>query len=95
MIVDVRPPMARTLDPRTIPGAVPVELRAIPLNFRTPPAPGQDIIVFCTCPNEAGAAQAARLLLERGYARVRTLQGGFDAWIAAGHDMQTLSAAAA
>jgi membrane protein DedA with SNARE-associated domain/rhodanese-related sulfurtransferase len=95
MIVDVRPPMARTLDPRTIPGAVPVELRTILLNFRTPPSAGQDIIVFCTCPNEAGAAQAARLLMERGYARVRTLQGGFDAWIAAGHDMQSLSAVAA
>ena len=95
VIVDLRPPMARTLDPRTIPGAVPVELQAVPLKFGNPPAPGQDIIIFCTCPNEAGAAQAARLLMERGYARVRTLQGGLDAWIAAGHDMQTLSASAA
>ena len=95
MIVDLRPTRARTLDPRTIPGAVPVELQALPLNFRTPASPGQDIIIFCTCPNEAGAAQAARLLIALGYARVRTLQGGFDAWIAAGHDMQTLSAATA
>jgi rhodanese-related sulfurtransferase len=94
-IVDVRSAVARTLDPRTIPGAVPVELRAIPMEFRTPQSQGQDIIIFCTCPNEVGAAQAARLLIERGYARVRTLQGGFDAWIAAGHSMQTLSAAAA
>ena len=93
MIVDVRPPVARTLDPRTIPGAVPVETRAIPRNFRPAPSPGQDIVIFCTCPDEAGAAQAARLLMERGYARVRTLHGGFDAWIAAGRDMQTLSAA--
>ena len=93
-IVDVRPPFARTLDPRTIPGAVPVELRAIPMEFSVPPSEGQDIIIFCTCPNEVGAAQAARLLIERGYARVRTLQGGFDAWIAAGHSMQALSAAA-
>ncbi|NJD33536.1 MAG: sulfurtransferase [Betaproteobacteria bacterium] len=95
MIVDLRPPTARTLDPRTIPGAVPVELQALPLKFGNPPAPGQDIIIFCTCPNEAGAAQAARLLMARGYARVRTLQGGLDAWIAAGHDMQNLPASAA
>lgn len=95
MIVDLRPPTARTLDPRTIPGAVPVELRAVPLKFGSPPASGQDIIIFCTCPNEAGAAQAARLLIARGYARVRTLQGGFDAWIAAGHDIQKLSPSAA
>ena len=95
MIVDLRPPKARTLDPRTIPGAVPVELRSVPLKFGSPASPGQDIIIFCTCPDEAGAAQAARLLMARGFARVRTLQGGLDAWIAAGHDMQTLSASAA
>jgi rhodanese-related sulfurtransferase len=33
--------------------------------------------------------------MARGYARVRPLQGGFDAWIAAGYDMQPLSAVAA
>lgn len=95
VIVDLRPTTARALDPRTIPGAVPVELPALSLNFNSPQTPGQDIIIFCTCPNEAGAAQAARLLMERGYARVRTLQGGLDAWIAAGHDMQSLSVRAA
>jgi membrane protein DedA with SNARE-associated domain/rhodanese-related sulfurtransferase len=95
VIVDLRPAAARTLDPRTIPGAVPVELRTISQEFGAPQAPGQDIIIFCTCPNEAGAAQAARLLMERGYARVRTLRGGLDAWIAAGHAMQTLPASAA
>lgn len=95
VIVDLRPPVARMRDPRTIPGAVPVELGAITLKFSRPQTPGQDIIIFCTCPNEAGAAQAARLLLARGHARVRTLQGGFDAWIAAGHDMQGLAASAA
>lgn len=26
----------------------------------------------------------ARLLLDRGYAKVRPLEGGFDAWLAAG-----------
>ena len=95
MIVDLRPPMARALEPRTIPGAVPSELRAISQDFGSPQTPDQDIIIFCTCPNEAGAAQAARLLMERGYARVRTLRGGLDAWIAAGHDMQLLAASAA
>jgi membrane protein DedA with SNARE-associated domain/rhodanese-related sulfurtransferase len=94
VIVDLRPAVARALEPRTIPGAVPVELRTISLEFSGPQAPGQDIIIFCTCPNEAGAAQAARLLMERGYARVRTLRGGLDAWIAAGHDMETISASA-
>ena len=43
----------------------------------------------------SGDIGAARLLMERGYARVRTLRGGLDAWIAAGHDMQMLAASAA
>lgn len=94
MIVDVRPAVSRTLDPRTIPGAVAVELPAVLLQFEAAASPGQDIIIYCTCPNEAGAAQAARLLIEHGFSRVRTLQGGLDAWIAAGHDLQTLSATA-
>jgi rhodanese-related sulfurtransferase len=95
IVIDVRSPKARMLDPRTIPGSVPVEVRAIPLSFGTSPAPGQDVIIFCTCPNEAGAVQAALLLMARGFARVRPLQGGFDAWIASGHDIQILSLAAA
>jgi hypothetical protein len=34
---------------------------------------------------EASAARVARALMERGFARVRPLQGGLDAWIDAGH----------
>ncbi|MBK9623209.1 MAG: VTT domain-containing protein [Rhodocyclaceae bacterium] len=95
LIVDFRSHQARRLDPRTIPGAKQVELRAIPVEVKQPVQPGQDVIIFSTCPNEAGAALAAQLLMERGYARVRPLQGGFEAWTMAGHDVQTISAVAA
>ena len=95
VIVDFRSLAARKLDPRTIPGAMQVETRAIPVQVKPPPQPGQDVIIFSTCPNEAGAALAAELLIERGYARVRPLQGGFDAWTLAGHKVQTISAVAA
>jgi rhodanese-related sulfurtransferase len=29
----------------------------------------------------------ARMLMDKGYTRVRPLQGGIEAWIAAGHDV--------
>lgn len=43
----------------------------------------QPIVTLCACPQDAGAIQAARQLLGRGYLSVRPLQGGYDAWIAA------------
>ncbi len=41
------------------------------------------IVTLCACPEDAGAIQAARHLLEEGYLSVRPLQGGYDAWMAA------------
>lgn len=43
----------------------------------------QPIVTLCSCPEDAGAVQAARHLLNAGYLSVRPLQGGYDAWIAA------------
>jgi membrane protein DedA with SNARE-associated domain/rhodanese-related sulfurtransferase len=43
----------------------------------------QPIVTLCACPEDAGAVQAARQLLNAGYLSVRPLQGGYDAWIAA------------
>jgi membrane protein DedA with SNARE-associated domain len=49
-----------------------------------------DIVLYCTCPNEASAAQVAKLLMDRGYRRVRPLQGGLDAWVAAGYRIESV-----
>jgi membrane protein DedA with SNARE-associated domain/rhodanese-related sulfurtransferase len=43
-----------------------------------------DIIVYCTCPNEVSAARIAKMLMQRGFVRVRPLAGGLDAWVASG-----------
>jgi rhodanese-related sulfurtransferase len=45
----------------------------------------RDIILYCTCPSEASAARVAKVLMNRGFKRVRPLQGGLEAWVAAGH----------
>lgn len=84
VIVDVRSRSARALDPRCIPGALQVPLDEVSGTLSSL-EPGGEVVLYCTCPNEASAARAAQLLLKHGVVRVRPLQGGLDAWVAAGY----------
>jgi len=38
------------------------------------------IVTLCACPQDATAVQAARNLLAQGFASVRPLKGGYEAW---------------
>jgi len=89
VIVDVRSPTAQTLQSQRIPGALHVPLQEVNHHIATLPR-DRDIILYCTCPNEASAVQAARLLMTHGFRRVRPLHGGLDAWIAAGYAVEDL-----
>jgi rhodanese-related sulfurtransferase len=89
LIVDVRSQTARELEPRRIPGALQVPLGAVDQHVRDLPR-DRDIILYCTCPNEVSAAEAARLLMNSGFTRVRPLHGGLDAWIAAGYTVEEI-----
>ena len=40
----------------------------------------REIIVYCSCPNEVSSARLALRLQRQGFARVRPLLGGIDAW---------------
>ncbi len=40
----------------------------------------RDIILYCSCPNEVTSARMALLLQRNGFAHVRPLLGGLDAW---------------
>jgi rhodanese-related sulfurtransferase len=72
------------MDSRRIPGALPVGLDALHEAVQALP-PGQLIVAYCNCPNDASAVAAARMLAEAGRPSVRPLAGGLEAWIAAGH----------
>lgn len=87
LIVDVRSGAARQLDRRRLPGAVAVELGAIEGWAEDLPRDGE-LVLYCNCPNEASAARAARLLVAKGFTRVRALTGGIDGWVASGHDIE-------
>jgi membrane protein DedA with SNARE-associated domain/rhodanese-related sulfurtransferase len=78
VVVDARSLVANDLE-AAIPGALvyrdpeqAVRLKDVPRD--------RDIIIYCNCPNEATAALIARQLLAEGFARVRPLVGGLDAW---------------
>jgi membrane protein DedA with SNARE-associated domain/rhodanese-related sulfurtransferase len=79
VIIDVRSFSAMTADTRTIPGARAVELDALPQVVADIPA-DQEIVFYCTCPNDASAVRATRAMLKHGYKRARPLAGGLDAW---------------
>jgi membrane protein DedA with SNARE-associated domain/rhodanese-related sulfurtransferase len=87
VVVDVRSAVSRKADGRLIPGALLIEPGQVDARLREL-SKDRDIVFYCTCPNEASAAQVAKKLIELGYTRVRPLAGGLDAWLAAGHEVE-------
>jgi len=87
VVVDVRSPGSRSLDPRFIPGALAMDVAEVDRRLEQLPA-DREIIFYCTCPNEASAAQVAKHLMGLGYTKVRPLHGGLDAWISAGYEVE-------
>ena len=65
-------------------GAYPAENEPLIMAFPR----DREIVVYCSCPNEASAALAARHLKRAGFKRIRPLLGGLDAWIGAGQPVE-------
>jgi membrane protein DedA with SNARE-associated domain/rhodanese-related sulfurtransferase len=90
LVVDLRGPAERLSDGRAIPGARAISLAQIEQRVADFPK-DREIVFYCSCPNEASAAVAAKALHDLGYVRVRPLLGGLDAWIEAGYDTMNLA----
>jgi membrane protein DedA with SNARE-associated domain/rhodanese-related sulfurtransferase len=88
-IIDVRSPGTRARDGRRIPGALLLDTAELDKASAELPT-DRDIVLYCTCPNEASAARVAKSLMVRGFTRVRPLLGGFDAWVEAGFSVERL-----
>ena len=86
IIVDVRPAHAQREG--RIPGAMAMSMDEISELAIDMPA-DSEVIIYCACPNEVSAARVAKLLMQKGYTRVRPLHGGIDAWVAAGHTLES------
>jgi membrane protein DedA with SNARE-associated domain/rhodanese-related sulfurtransferase len=83
VVVDVRSAVRVRLDGRQLPGAHTVALEGISGFARALPR-GRAVVLYCDCPDESAAAQAALLMGHAGVRRVQVLAGGLDAWYAAG-----------
>ncbi len=82
IILDVRPNLVR-YEQGIIPGAVFAHPSDADNSLASYPR-DVEIVVYCSCPNEASAATAARHLRRAGFTKIRPLQGGIEAWTNAG-----------
>ncbi|MCW0422102.1 DedA family protein/thiosulfate sulfurtransferase GlpE [Xanthomonas sacchari] len=94
LLLDIRAPGYRTLEPFAIPGALEVDDRQVDALVARLPR-DRRIVIYCACPNEVSAAILAKRLRQHAFEDVLPLRGGLDAWRAAGHPLVVLDAAAA
>lgn len=81
LLVDLRPLEHRNEMPG-IEGAMNTSLDELSRSTAFLPR-DRDIVLYCGCPADASSVQAAKLLRDRGFARVWPLAGGIEAWHAA------------
>lgn len=91
LVVDVRRGAAFKERPARIPSAVPLALDAEPL--RLPDVSRErPVVVYCLCAGEASSSRVAQWMSSVGYRDVAALEGGLDAWAAAGYDVAPVDA---
>ena len=78
-IIDLRHSLDFLPDPYTIPGAIRIPLEELEKRQGEIPR-HREVVLYCTCPNEASSAVTAVKLRQIGISGVRPLQGGFHAW---------------
>jgi rhodanese-related sulfurtransferase len=79
VILDLRSNAEVERDPSLIRGARHVTMDELKTRQHDIPR-DQDVILYCSCPNEVSSARMALLLQRNGFTRVRPLLGGLDAW---------------
>jgi membrane protein DedA with SNARE-associated domain/rhodanese-related sulfurtransferase len=89
VIVDLRHPLDFLADPRVVPTARRMNPSEVAEHWKDLPD-DRDIVVYCTCPNEATAVKVARELKALGVTRVRPLLGGLAGWEQAGFPVHRL-----
>ena len=79
LILDLRAASELDQDPSIIRGALHMNSTELENGGSDIPR-DREIILYCSCPNEAGSSRLALLLQRKGLTRVRPLLGGIDAW---------------
>lgn len=89
VVIDLRRSMEFESEPETIPGAVHINTAELEEAIKVIPR-NREIVLFCSCPNEATAAQMAMRLCKLGITRIRPLAGGLAGWREHGFPLQAL-----
>lgn len=83
-IIDVRATSGLLESDSKIKGAFHVKLRRLKYRLTLPPLKDiprdREIVTYCACPNDESSIQAAQVLLDAGFKRVRALKGGWTGW---------------
>ncbi|HEY6447463.1 MAG TPA: rhodanese-like domain-containing protein [Acidobacteriaceae bacterium] len=85
-IIDLRNPLDMLPDPRMIPGAIRITQEEISVASSAWPK-DRDVVLYCTCPKQKTSIDVAARLVNMGFARVRLLSGGFQAWKQLGYEL--------
>jgi membrane protein DedA with SNARE-associated domain/rhodanese-related sulfurtransferase len=80
LVFDVRSSLDLKLLPRIVPGARWIPKEEFHNRHQEIPR-DHEVVLYCSCPNDASAAKMALILQKHGIERVRPLLGGIDAWI--------------
>ena len=86
-IVDLRAQASFEQSNQTIKGAFHARVRKVVHRLRELPR-DKEVVTFCACAADEAAILAAQALLGGGFKRVRVLKGGWNAWRAAGGQLQ-------
>lgn len=82
-VVDLRHAEEVAVTGAIVPGAIQLQPQELPSQWERIP-PGAEVVLYCSCPNEATSARVAMRLQSRGIRNIRPLLGGFEGWVEAG-----------
>lgn len=88
VILDVRPVDQRARD-GAIPGSIYTEMSKLDIVVQNH-ATDNEVVVYCSCPNEVSAARMAQKLRKAGFKKIKPLMGGIDAWSRAGYPIEII-----
>lgn len=84
VIIDVRSADSYAGSSTKIKGAIHISVRKLKYRLGFPPLKDvprdTEVITYCSCPSEHSSIQAAQIMLESGFTRVRALKGGWVEW---------------
>lgn len=88
-IVDLRHPLDVLAAPQLIPGATCISPQDVEKSIGEIPREA-DVVLYCTCPDDASSLNAYRRMKDRGFRNVKVLTGGLPAWKQAKMPLQEL-----